>query len=598
MLSDPWRLQPAVPNVIGDDVSSDDDDDNDYYDDSGLADEIARKVREANARLRADITPLESSRKRRVQFRDPIRAVLFFTPDGEETDVSEEEEAQSYGRGDDFNVDDGAEDEDEVTEKAEDTLARSGAVRRLVTAAAVERRSSLTSEEPDEPSAVMMTAVGGQGSEEEGDVDDDFEQRMEQSNDSGDDVDSFESDDNASVSEDISELSSEGKVDNEDASVQEASGAAVVEDRMHSPEAASTASASSGSPAQLPAQKSSNSWDSSLEEAATSTIQEAHTNSGLSEKGDDHATQKSAVTSIDSPNRIPSPEVTLQPEETSVDASTPQEDGKQVATVAPMEKEPPAARPTVAVERPSTSPATLTAIYGASMRPKSVTTAGRTNGTSVRGAPAPTRPSSGRSGSVPNEADQRTRSQWNRAVQQTPLRLSAQTSRSVPSAKPTAKSPEHVNSQPLPSRSSTARQVQRQSPLGRGDRASSADQSKAERKETPTAVVRGTRSTYVLPRELKEELLRKKRRERELRLQREAREESERRQRALEAEQAFRAWLARKRREESLTRTDNSASRDVSSLHETIVAIGHCAHMVTLGETERASIFSHLCLTM
>ncbi|KAL1466768.1 hypothetical protein MTO96_042513 [Rhipicephalus appendiculatus] len=108
-------------------------------------------------------------------------------------------------------------------------------------------------------------------------------------------------------------------------------------------------------------------------------------------------------------------------------------------------------------------------------------------------------------------------------------------------------------------------QVQRQSLFAKGDRASSAEQTKTDRNEASTTIVRGTKSTYVLPRELKEELVRKKRRERELRLQREAREESERRQRALEAEQAFRAWLAKKRREGSLTRTDNSASRDEDS---------------------------------
>ncbi|XP_054922230.1 uncharacterized protein [Dermacentor andersoni] len=84
-----------------------------------------------------------------------------------------------------------------------------------------------------------------------------------------------------------------------------------------------------------------------------------------------------------------------------------------------------------------------------------------------------------------------------------------------------------------------------------------------------TAVVSGSTSTYALPRELKEELMRKKRRERELQLQRQAREESERRERALEAERAFRAWLAKKRREESLTRTDSVSSRyDDSSQSE------------------------------
>ncbi|KAH8022416.1 hypothetical protein HPB51_024146 [Rhipicephalus microplus] len=206
----------------------------------GLADayEIARKVREANDRLRADVTPLESSRQRRVQFRDPIRAVFFFTPDGEEENGPGEDEAHANGRDDDANnADDGEEDED--TQRAEDSLARSGAIRRLVTAAAVERRSSLTSED-ELSSAVVMTAPGGEDSDDDDDGDD-IQQRMAQENDSGDDVDSFESDDNASVSEDISELSLQGNgVDNQDASMQEVSGAVDVEDDRCSPDAAST----------------------------------------------------------------------------------------------------------------------------------------------------------------------------------------------------------------------------------------------------------------------------------------------------------------------------------------------------------------------
>ncbi|XP_070395756.1 protein hsr-9-like [Dermacentor albipictus] len=573
MLSDPWRLRPAVPDVIGDDVSSDDDDD--YYDDSGLVDayEIARKVREANARLRADITPLESSRQRRVQFRDPIRAVLFFTPDGGEENDEEDE--------DDNADDDGEEDEDEAAPKAEDALARSGAVRRLVTAA-VERRSSLTSEEPDEPSStVMMTAGGPEGADDD-DVDDDFEQRMTQANDSGDDVDSFESDDNPSVSEDITEQWSERKDENQEASVQEVSGGADVEDDRRSPDAGSTASASSDSPDDRPAQKPANSRDSSLEEAASSTGQEeGWVNFDLGANGDDSVDQEAAAsgapTSVTEPEvtshspvrSVTEPEVTSQSSARNGDASSPHGGEKQAAAVGPLQKESPVAKPRVAADRPSTSPATLTAIYGASPRPRSVVTAGRIGRGAVRGTLTPITASQGGPGSVPNGPHQRARSSWSRATRQTSLQFSARSARSVPSGKPTAKFAEHGPPQPFPTRGSTPKQVQRQSPLARHDRASSADETKMASNMASTAVVSGSTSTYALPRELKEELMRKKRRERELQLQRQAREESERRERALEAERAFRAWLAKKRRGENLTRIDSSSSRcDDSSQSE------------------------------
>ncbi|KAH7938461.1 hypothetical protein HPB49_023860 [Dermacentor silvarum] len=556
MLSDPWRLRPAVPDVIGDDVSSDDDDD--YYDDSGLADayEIARKVREANARLRADITPLESSRQRRVQFRDPIRAVFFFTPDGGEENGEEDE--------DDNEDDDGEEYEDEGSPKAEDALAHSGPVRRLVTAA-VERRSSLTGEEPDEPSSTVMMAAGGPEGADDDDVDDDFEQRIAHANDSGDDVDSFESDDNPSVSEDISELSSEGKDDNQEASVQEASGAADAEDDRRSPDAASTVSASSDSPEHRPALKPASSWDSSLEEAASSTAQEGPVNFDLGAKDDNESVdEEPAVAASGAPKSVAEPEVTSQSTVRSGDASSTVGDGKAGA-VGPLRKEVPAAQPSVAADRPSTSPATLTSIYGASPRPRPVVTTGRNGGGAARGAPTTISGSRGRPGSVPNEADQRARSSWNRATRQTPLQLSARSARSVPSALPMAKSAEHGPRQQLSTRGSTSKLVQRPPLLARHDRVLSADEAKMANNMASTTVVRGSRSTYSLPRELKEELMRKKRRERELRLQRQAREESERRERALEAERAFRAWLTKKRREESLTRPGSLASRDDDS---------------------------------
>ncbi|KAL1466809.1 hypothetical protein MTO96_042498 [Rhipicephalus appendiculatus] len=385
--------------------------------------------------------PSESSRRRRVQFRDPIRAVFFFTPDGEE-------ESGPGGRGD---------------AKTEDSLARSGAVRRLVTAAAVERRSSLTSED-EPPSAVMMTAAGAEGSDDDvdEDADDDFQQRVAQANDSGDDVDSFESDDNASVSEDVSELSLEGKDDNQDASVQEVSGAADVDDDRRSPDVASTASASSDSLEQRLAQKPRNSWDSSLEEETVSTVQEGRTIVDLSAEGDDDIVEEAAVTASDSPNRTQSSEVTSPPPPaTSVDASTPQDDGKQlqVATSGPLEKEPSIPKTPVPLERPSTSPATLTAIYGGSSRPKSVGTAGRTSGGTIGGASTPTRARRGSSGSVSNGADQRTRSSWNRAAQLTSLQFSVPNARSVPSAKSTAMSTESGKRQQPPTRCSTAKQV-------------------------------------------------------------------------------------------------------------------------------------------
>ncbi|KAL3243804.1 hypothetical protein MRX96_047374 [Rhipicephalus microplus] len=591
MLSDPWRLQPAVPNIIGDDVSSDDDDG--YYDDSGvffrlrllhaLADayEIARKVREANDRLRADVTPLESSRQRRVQFRDPIRAVFFFTPDGEEENGPGEDEAHANGRDDDTNnADDGEEDED--TQRDEDSLARSGAIRRLVTAAAVERRSSLTSED-ELSSAVVMTAPGGEDSDDDDDGDD-IQQRMAQENDSGDDVDSFESDDNASVSEDISELSLQGKgVDNQDASMQEVSGAVDVEDDRCSPDAASTVSASSDSREQRLAQKRCNSRDSSLEEATVSIVQEERVNIDLSAEGDDDIVEEAVITASGSTNRTLSPDASSEPPATSVDASALQDGGKR--------KNHQPRKFTSLWNRPSTSPATPTAIYGGSSRPKTVGTAGRTSVRTVRGASTPTRGRSGSSGSVFNGADQRTKSSWNRAVQQTSLQFSVPNARSVPSGKAdgivyrvreasaTSHALQHRETESTVPRliigsckaSITKRyfsimhRVSDQPLLASGAHASSADRAKTDRNNAPTTVVRSTKSTYVLPRELKEELARKKRRERELQLQREAREESERRQRALEAEQAFRAWLAKKRREGSLTRTDNSVSRDEDS---------------------------------
>ncbi|EEC02918.1 hypothetical protein IscW_ISCW002677 [Ixodes scapularis] len=51
--------------------------------------ETAQRLREVNAQLRADNTPVESSRERKVKFRDPIDAVVRFTPDDDESDAED-----------------------------------------------------------------------------------------------------------------------------------------------------------------------------------------------------------------------------------------------------------------------------------------------------------------------------------------------------------------------------------------------------------------------------------------------------------------------------------------------------------------------------
>lgn len=82
-----------VPSVFTGAVenSADEDEDDDYYD--GFTDdyeyETAQRLREVNAQLRADNTPVESSRERKVKFRDPIDAVVRFTPDEDESDAED-----------------------------------------------------------------------------------------------------------------------------------------------------------------------------------------------------------------------------------------------------------------------------------------------------------------------------------------------------------------------------------------------------------------------------------------------------------------------------------------------------------------------------
>lgn len=96
---------PTVPIVSAGAVedSGDDDDDDDDYD--GFADdydyEAAKRLREVNAQLEADDTPVESHRVRKVQFRDPIDAVVCFTPDFVDADEnSDDDDYDDDGDGD------------------------------------------------------------------------------------------------------------------------------------------------------------------------------------------------------------------------------------------------------------------------------------------------------------------------------------------------------------------------------------------------------------------------------------------------------------------------------------------------------------------
>ncbi|KAH8022417.1 hypothetical protein HPB51_024147 [Rhipicephalus microplus] len=240
------------------------------------------------------------------------------------------------------------------------------------------------------------------------------------------------------------------------------------------------------------------------------------------------------------------------------------------------------------VESPSTSPATPTAIYGGSSRPKTVVTAGRTSVRTVPGASTPTRGRSGSSGSVFNWSGPAYEKllEQGRAADVIAVFSTECSERAIGKADGIAY---RVREASATSHALLHREAESTGPrliigfckasitkryfsiMHRVSNSHCLRAALTRRLQTvqrligtthPPTVVRSTKSTYVLPRELKEELARKKRRERELQLQREAREESERRQRALEAEQAFRAWLAKKRREGSLTRTDNSVSRD------------------------------------
>ncbi|KAK8782003.1 hypothetical protein V5799_016658 [Amblyomma americanum] len=430
MLSDPWRLQPAVPDLIGDGGSTDDEDD---YEDDGFADpyEVAGKLREANARLRADSTPLESSRERRVRFRDPIRAVFCFTPDGEGEEEEEEEEGSSKGEEGPPSGDD-EDDQEEDASIAHDAASRYGTVRRLVTAAAVERRGSLSNEEPPPPST-----VGGLGGR------DSSEKLLGLGADSDEDIvsartDSFESD-NTSVSEDISDLSDD-KDDNQNASVQEVSDSSEEEgadgNRLDSPGVGGGGAAeSSFSPEGHEEARPRLSWDNSVEEVASISVQE------------------------EAPSGIPAESVQSRGEEDAV-----------IACVSPD-------------SGPLREPGPPSAPSGESSRSQD-------DGRQQKRHPA-----------SPRDAKEDTR--------------------------PETKAPPHA--------------------VGVG---------------SPST------STYALPRELKEELVRKKRRERELQEKREAREERERRQRAQEAERAFKAWLAKKRRQGSVPRSDRSVSRGVSGLYD------------------------------
>ncbi|XP_077488740.1 uncharacterized protein LOC144099376 isoform X2 [Amblyomma americanum] len=539
MLSDPWRLQPAVPDLIGDGGSTDDEDD---YEDDGFADpyEVAGKLREANARLRADSTPLESSRERRVRFRDPIRAVFCFTPDGEGEEEEEEEEGSSKGEEGPPSGDD-EDDQEEDASIAHDAASRYGTVRRLVTAAAVERRGSLSNEEPPPPST-----VGGLGGR------DSSEKLLGLGADSDEDIDSFESD-NTSVSEDISDLSDD-KDDNQNASVQEVSDASVEEgadgDRLDSPPGVDGGGAaeSSFSPEGHEEARPRLSWDNSVEEVASISVQE-EAPSGIPAESVQSRGEEDAVIVCVSPDsgplREPGP-----PSAPSGESSRSQDDGThggplQTATVAPQSR--------TSGIRPPTSQTTLVSIYSGAPRPRSVGVGGRV---------MPPRAGRGRSGFVASEAAQRVRRPWSGPAQGSAGPPS--TSR-VSSARPATKTPE----QELRGHAKQQQKRQQASP-----RDAREEDTRAETKAPPYAVAVGSASTstYALPRELKEELVRKKRRERELREKREAREERERRQRAQEAERAFKAWLAKKRRQGSLPRSDRSVSRGRIVFEERVVA--------------------------
>ncbi|XP_077488744.1 uncharacterized protein LOC144099376 isoform X5 [Amblyomma americanum] len=416
MLSDPWRLQPAVPDLIGDGGSTDDEDD---YEDDGFADpyEVAGKLREANARLRADSTPLESSRERRVRFRDPIRAVFCFTPDGEGEEEEEEEEGSSKGEEGPPSGDD-EDDQEEDASIAHDAASRYGTVRRLVTAAAVERRGSLSNEEPPPPST-----VGGLGGR------DSSEKLLGLGADSDEDIDSFESD-NTSVSEDISDLSDD-KDDNQNASVQEVSDASVEEgadgDRLDSPPGVDGGGAaeSSFSPEGHEEARPRLSWDNSVEEVASISVQE-EAPSGIPAESVQSRGEEDAVIVCVSPDsgplREPGP-----PSAPSGESSRSQDDGThggplQTATVAPQSR--------TSGIRPPTSQTTLVSIYSGAPRPRSVGVGGRV---------MPPRAGRGRSGFVASEAAQRVRRPWSGPAQGSAGPPS--TSR-VSSARPATKTPE------------------------------------------------------------------------------------------------------------------------------------------------------------
>lgn len=170
------------------------------------------------------------------------------------------------------------------------------------------------------------------------------------------------------------------------------------------------------------------------------------------------------------------------------------------------------------------------------------------------GAPPPSSgwAKSGRPGSVPVERSKT--GHLNGTRQETPVHLERAVHSARQLARPSDKQPRSASSFRKPNTEKREPQLPRRSPmLSVGPEATA--------KTPSTYASSGAHSTYALPKELKEELLRRKSRERELRQEREAREANERRQRALEADRAFRAWVAAKNRQDRGSRI-NSSGRD------------------------------------
>ncbi|XP_077539368.1 uncharacterized protein LOC144152050 [Haemaphysalis longicornis] len=508
-----WRMELPVPD--GEGGSTDDDDDD--YDSTDYPDayEIAWKLREANARLLADSSPVHSNRPRRVQFSDPIRDVLCFTPD-EHSGSSEAEE-----------------------EEPEDDLGGTESppcdgTSRLVTAAAVERRGSLTKEE------LPLTPAAAGGMSASDDVTQDL-QLGDNSDEDVEDRESFESDD-TSVSENISESS--GDKDKNHITEAGVPDAGDDDDGSHSSGKSSgsvdaSRSTPDGSEYNVTAQRVRESTGGSCSDGGGGRDSPGEERPQVAKHATAEESAKDAASSTTAP--------------VAASDSGPNSESCNHHPAATLVRKPVTALPRNGEKRSSARhSAALWAAYGGA-KPGAKTV----GAVAVRHDAAP--PNAGwetsvRPASVPIQRRQQTGHWNNGARQEAPGRPERAVHSARQVARPSDKMPHGASSSrksPWKTNSEKREPPGRSPPLSFG--------TAAKRAATPNG---GFHSTYALPKELKEELVRRKRRERELRQEREAREADERRQRLLEAEQAFRAWVATKSCQKRGSRMKASSARD------------------------------------